>query len=95
LESTPAAVDHAVDLGNEEWAVLKPLMPRSRKSSRADDRKEINAIFYVLRTGILWRDSPERHGLPRTAYTASTVGHDVGYGRRFSEEAKRPLRALE
>ena len=46
------------DLSDEEWALLEPLMPDSRKSAPADDRKVMNAIFYVLRTGIPWRDLP-------------------------------------
>ena len=50
------------DLSDDEWAVLEPLMPNSRKSARADDRKIMNAIFYVLRTGMPWRDLPERYG---------------------------------
>jgi len=37
-------------------------------SSRADDRKIMNAIFYVLRTGMPWRDLPERYGPYTTAY---------------------------
>src|SRR5277367_2057195 len=56
------------DLSDEEWAVLEPLMPKSRKSARADDRKIMNAIFYVLRTGMPWRDLPERYGPYTTAY---------------------------
>ena len=39
------------DLSDQEWALLEPLMPGSRKSARQDDRKIMNAIFYVLRTG--------------------------------------------
>ena len=56
------------DLSDEEWAHLEPLMPNSRKSARADDRKIMNAIFYVLRTGMPWRDLPERYGPYTTAY---------------------------
>ena len=56
------------DLSDEEWAVLEPLMPKSRKSAHADDRKIMNAIFYVLRTGMPWRDLPERYGPYTTAY---------------------------
>src|SRR5947208_8764207 len=56
------------DLSDDEWAVLEPLMPKSRKSARADDRKIMNAIFYVLRTGMPWRDLPERYGPYTTAY---------------------------
>ena len=56
------------DLSDDEWALLEPLMPKSRKSGRADDRKIMNAIFYVLRTGMPWRDLPERYGPYTTAY---------------------------
>lgn len=56
------------DLSDDEWALLEPLMPKSRKSVRADDRKIMNAIFYVLRTGMPWRDLPERYGPYTTAY---------------------------
>src|ERR1700686_3384023 len=44
------------DLSDDEWALLEPLMPKSRMSARSDDRKIMNAIFYVLRTGMPWRD---------------------------------------
>jgi transposase len=56
------------DLSDEEWTLLEPLMPQSRKSARIDDRKIMNAIFYVLRTGMPWRDLPERYGPYTTAY---------------------------
>jgi transposase len=57
------------DLSDEDWALLEPLMPKARKSARADDRRIMNAIFYVLRTGMPWRDLPERYGPYTTAYT--------------------------
>ena len=56
------------DLSDEEWRLLEPLMPKARKSARKDDRKVLNAIFYVLRTGMPWRDLPERYGPYTTAY---------------------------
>jgi transposase len=56
------------DLSDDEWALLEPLMPKARRSGRADDRKILNAIFYVLRTGMPWRDLPERYGPYTTAY---------------------------
>ncbi len=33
-------------------ALLEPLMPKSRKSGRADDRKIMNAIFTCCGTGM-------------------------------------------
>ena len=56
------------DLDDDEWGLLEPLMPKNRKSVRADDRRIMNAIFYVLRTGMPWRDLPERYGPYTTAY---------------------------
>jgi transposase len=56
------------DLSDAEWALLERLLPASRKSARADDRKVMNAIFYVLRTGMPWRALPERYGPYTTAY---------------------------
>ncbi len=56
------------DLTDEEWALLEPLLPTRRKSARVDDRRILNAIFYVLRTGMPWRDLPERYGPYTTAY---------------------------
>ena len=50
------------DLSDEEWALLEPLLSKSRKSARVDDRNIINAIFYVLWTGMPWRDLPARYG---------------------------------
>ncbi len=68
------------DLSDNDWALLEPLMPKSRKSARVDDRKIMNGIFYVLRTGMPWRDLPERYGPYTTAYIASTRGPDRGSG---------------
>ena len=33
-----------------------------------DDRKVLNGIFFVLRTGTPWRDLPERYGPYTTVY---------------------------
>jgi transposase len=56
------------DVSDEEWALLEPLLPKSRKSAWVDDGKIVNAICYVLRTGMSWRDLPARYGPYMTAY---------------------------
>src|ERR1700692_2063451 len=50
------------DLSDERWALMELWR------ARADDRKIMNAIFYVLRTGMPWRDLPERYGPYTTVY---------------------------
>jgi transposase len=56
------------DLSDDEWALLEPLLPSKRKSARQDDRRVLNGIFYILRTGAPWRDLPERYGPHTTIY---------------------------
>jgi transposase len=45
------------DLSDDEWVLLEPLMPKSRKSARVDDRKIMNAISYVLYRAIFVHNS--------------------------------------
>jgi len=57
------------DLTDGEWALIAPLLPdKPRGVARTDDRRVLNAIFYILRTGSPWRDLPERYGPYTTAY---------------------------
>ena len=40
------------DLDDKEWAIIEPLLPGGvRGKARVDDRRVLNEIFYVLRTG--------------------------------------------
>ena len=57
------------DLSEVEWRLIAPLLPnKPRGVARVDDRRIINAIFYILRTGSPWRDLPERLGPWQTVY---------------------------
>ena len=56
---------YATDLGDEQWNILKPLLPVKKGKGRnqeVDLREICNAIFYWLRTGCQWRNLP--HDLP-------------------------------
>lgn len=59
------------DVSDAAWALLHPLVPEADEhpGKQPVDRREIvNAIFYVVRTGVQWRYLP--HDLPhwRTVY---------------------------
>jgi transposase len=57
------------DLSDIEWRLIRPLLPnKPRGVARVDDRRVLNGIFYVLRTGSPWRDLPERYGPCTTVY---------------------------
>jgi transposase len=57
------------DLTDFEWSVIQPLLPnKPRGVARVDDRRVLNGIFWVLRSGAPWRDLPERYGPYTTCY---------------------------
>jgi transposase len=81
------------DLSDAEWALIKPMLPnKPRGVARVDDRRVLNGIFYVLRTGSPWRDLPERYGPYTTAYNRFNRWAKVGVWVRIFETlaAKSP-----
>src|SRR3989344_948792 len=58
------------DLTEKEWHTIRPLLPPPKKTGRprSDDRRVVNAIFFVLHTGCQWKEIPrERYGPYSTA----------------------------
>jgi len=44
-------------LTDHEWAAIKPFLPnKPRGVPRVNDRRVLNGIFWVLRSGAPWRD---------------------------------------
>ncbi|WP_443065168.1 IS5 family transposase [Streptomyces sp. NBC_00536] len=58
------------DLTNAEWDRLESFLPRggARGGRWSDHRRVINGVLYRVRTGVQWRDLPERFGPWETAY---------------------------
>ena len=50
------------ELSEYEWTAIKPMLPnKPRGVRRVNDRRVLNGIFWVLRSGAPWRDPPGRH----------------------------------
>jgi transposase len=48
---------------------IRPMLPNQpRGVPRVNDRRVLNGIFWVLRSGAPWRDLPEIYGPPATCY---------------------------
>jgi transposase len=57
------------ELSDYEWTAIKPMLPnKPRGVRRVNDRRVLNGIFWVLRSGAPWRDLPERYGPRTTCY---------------------------
>jgi transposase len=49
------------ELADCEWAAIEPMLPnKPRCVPRVNDRRVLNGILWVLRSGAPWRDLPER-----------------------------------
>ncbi|WP_435884038.1 IS5 family transposase [Streptomyces rubiginosohelvolus] len=58
------------DLTNAEWDRLESFLPPggARGGRWSDHRRVINGVLYRVRTGVQWRDLPERFGPWETVY---------------------------
>ncbi|MFE1782222.1 IS5 family transposase [Streptomyces sp. NPDC059506] len=58
------------ELSDVEWEFVRPLLPKPlRGRKRLDDRMVLNGIVWKFRTGVAWRDVPERYGQWATLHT--------------------------
>jgi transposase len=74
------------DLTDFEWRVIEPLLPnKSRGVPRVDDRRVLNGIFWVLRSGAPWRDLPERYGPRTTCYNRFVRWRKAGVWDRLMD----------
>jgi transposase len=56
-------------LTDDEWIAIKPMLPnKPRGVPRVNDRRVLNGIFWVLRSGAPWRDLPDNFGPYTTCY---------------------------
>ncbi len=59
------------ELTDAQWAVIDPLLPKQKPGPgrrRADDRRTLNGIVPVLKTGCAWEDMPRAYGAPTTCW---------------------------
>jgi transposase len=57
------------ELTDHEWTAIEPMLPnKPRGVPRVNDRRVLNGIFWVLRSGAPWRDLPSSFGPYTTCY---------------------------
>jgi Transposase and inactivated derivatives len=59
------------ELTDAQWDLVKDLLPGKASDpgrTAADNRLFLDAVLFVLKTGIPWADLPERYGKPNTVW---------------------------
>ena len=84
-----------IPLSDELWQRLQPLLPKRRRNRHvqyagrkpAEDRRVLNGILFVLRTGVPWRALPATSDFPSgvTCWRRLRRWHKAGVWQRLFE----------
>jgi transposase len=78
-------------LTDHEWVAIKPMLPnKPRGVARVNDRRVLNGIFWVLRSGAPWRDLPDSFG----PYQPSQSQHPLSSSCRHRSRKRKKLRTV-
>ncbi|MPY31527.1 IS5 family transposase [Streptomyces adustus] len=78
------------DLTDAEWEQLRPFLPvGNRRCGRWRDRRQmIDGIVHRVRTGVQWRDLPERFGPWKTVYERHRLWSADGTWERLLQQVQ-------
>jgi transposase len=86
------------ELTDEQWAIIEPLIPPlpRRPDGRGrpwrDNRKVLNGILWILRSGARWKDMPDRFPPYQTCHRRFQMWVRDGTLRRVLEALAEDLR---
>lgn len=76
------------DISDAVWSLLEPHLPGQRGQwggIAQDNRRFINGVFWILRTGAPWRDLPPFYGKWGTVYQRFRRWRDKGIWEKLLE----------
>lgn len=71
------------ELSEGQWRRIEPLLPgRLGTVGRPaeDNRRFVNGVLWVVRSGMRWEDLPERYGKYKSVHKRFPAGHMPEYG---------------
>jgi putative transposase len=81
---------HRHELSDQEWSRIEPLLPlergRNGRPVLLGNRTFMNAILYIAKTGVPWRDLPERFGPWKTVHTRFTRWNRRGVMQKILQQ---------
>jgi putative transposase len=77
-------------LTEEQVERITPFFPKERGVGRANDRKVLSGIIYVIKHGLQWVDSPTAYGPNKTLYNRFRRWSKNGVFQRIFDELAKP-----
>jgi transposase len=59
---------HRYELSDAQWKRIKPYLTNSVGRKADDNRRFLNAVLWVARSGAAWRDLPDHYGKWNTVF---------------------------
>jgi transposase len=81
------------ELTDAQWEKIQDLLPGKEGApgrTAADNRLFVNAVLYVLKTGIPWEDLPARYGKPNTVWKRFDRWCAAGVWERMAQVLGEP-----
>lgn len=74
-----------VHFTDRQWAFIQPFLPPPARTGRprAEDRRTVEGILYVLITGCRWKDLPREYGAPTTVWRRLKRWGEAGVWERL------------
>ena len=87
---------YSSDLSDPEWEVIRLLLPPHRlgrgRKREVDEREILNAIFYQIHNGCIWRDLPKDLPAWQTVYKYFRRWQRQGVWQQIHDELRRKVR---
>ena len=88
MKTEPSNALHRHDLSDATWAKIEPLLPGRRGAwggIAKDNRRFVNAVLWIVRTGAPWRDLPPEYGGWSNTHRRFIRWRDAGVWERLLE----------
>ena len=79
-------IQHRHDITDKAWEKISPMLPGQRGQwggIAKDNRKFINGVFWILRTGAPWRDLPPEYGKWGVCIRDFGDGETMEHGKKY------------
>ena len=57
------------DMTESQWEIVKKILSESKYRSIEEKREQVNAVFYIVKTGCQWRNLPKDFPKWKTIYS--------------------------
>lgn len=57
------------DMTESQWEIIKPILQEAKYRSLEEKQEQINAVFYLVKTGCQWRNLPKDFPKWKTVYS--------------------------